>query len=265
MAKVISLHPNVRENVAPRLSAAALAEYLIMKPDQQETVLHNSRFSSSFVVAPHSEALVPIRAYCSDPARPKHTLTKAKEGLTAKSEDLSIRPKAREESLRCIETIYLFENAENAFGLGSMRLTKPSRFEIMNIEGVSLSVQPDLLISHEGSDGRQLCGTLFFRPQKAPDPDSCRLEETRRSRGEHRREMARYMLAMGHILIDENQGEYGRFDRDRSMVADIRMAEKIHFSTGDHAARVKAIKAACRQIKSLWPNIEPRKSALRKE
>lgn len=243
------------------MSAAALAEYLIMKPDQQETVLHNSRFASPPVLIPHSEALVPIRSFCADPARPVATLIKAKQSLTTKAEDTSIRPKAREESLRCIETIELFQRSVNAFGLGSLKLEQSDRFPPITINEVSISVQPDLLIRKGDSDK---VGLIMFRPQKAPDPDACRLEETKRQRGEHRREMGRYMLTLAHLMFDEHGKEIGSFDRDTSMVGDIRMQERIDFSSSDHAARVRAINAACRQISSLWDDIEPRKSVLAK-
>lgn len=265
MADIIKLHPKVREHHKPRMSAAALAEYLIMKPDQQETVLHNSRFSTPPVVIPHQEALLPIRSYCGDPSRPKAVLSQAITSLLAKAADHSIRPKAREESLRCVESIELFQLAENAFGLGALRLTQCDRFPPLVVNGVAVSVQPDLLILPGGSDEGKLVGVVMLRPQKAPDPEACRLEETKRQRGEHRREMARYMLAIAHMMIDEHGKHLGQFDRDRSFVGDLRMRERIGFSSSDHAARVRAINAACRQIAVLWDGIEPRKSVRAKE
>jgi hypothetical protein len=75
--------------------------------------------------------------------------------------------------------------------------------------------------------------------------------------------MARYMLAIAHMMVDTHP-ELGKFDRDLSFVADIRMQERIQFSTSDHSARVRAINAACRQIYSLWDTIEPRRSVLAK-
>jgi hypothetical protein len=259
MATVIKLHPKVKEFENPRLSAAALAEYLIMKPDQQETVLHNARFASPPSIYPHSEALTPITAYCVDPARAKSTLLDAKIRLTSKAEDSSIRPKSREESLRCIETIELFEKSENSFALNSMKLSRGERFAPLAINGVSVSVQPNLIVSRIDANEKAWAGVVMFRPQKAPDPESCRLEETKRQRGEHRREMARYMLAIAKLAMDEHGRHLGEFDRGSSFVADIRMGERIDFSTSDHASR------ACKQIASLWDDIEPRTSVLAKD
>ncbi len=263
MSNIIELHPSVRENREPRMSAASLAEYLIMKPDQQETVLHNSRFASPPAIVPYQGALRPIRAFCADPNRPQALLETAKESLKVKAADLSTRPKAREESLRCIETIELFQRAENAFGIGKLPTIEAPRFPPIGIHGVELSVQPDVLVQRQGKDG-QLIGVIMFRPQKAPDPDDCRLEATRRERGDHRREMARYMLAMAQLMMERQGQTFGQFDRDRSFVADIRLGERIEFSSGDHMARVRAINAACKQIGQLWAGIEPRKSVIRK-
>jgi hypothetical protein len=260
MSKVITkLHPSIREHHRPRVSAATLAEYLIMTPDQQERLLHDSRFASSFVVSPHAVALNAIRAYCADPRRSKAILDEVKEALNQRSLDKTIRPKQREESRRCIETIHLFESSENAFGIRAASIESTARYAPMNINGVLVSIQPDLLIKRLVADAEQT-GVIFFRPQKAPDPAACRLEETKRQRGEHRREMARYMLAMADMMF----ADLGGLDRETSIIADIRLGERIGFSTSDHSARVRRIGAACRQINSLWDDIEPRASALAK-
>lgn len=265
MANVIKLHPKVREKANAQMSAASLAEYLIMKPDQQETVLHDARYSSPPPVVPHLGAMRPIQAYCADFRRPQLLLDSAKAELLRSSQDNSIRPKAREESLRCLETIELFEKAENALGLKALPLEKAPKFRPLNIEGVILSVQPGLLVRPASSKGGPKFGVVFFRPQKAPDPKACRLEETKRSRGEHRRELARYMLAMAEMAMGELEGQFGKFSRELSFVADIRLGERIDFSTSDHSARVRAIRAACKQIKQLWPGITPRSSALARD
>ncbi len=89
------------------------------------------------------------------------------------------------------------------------------------------------------------------------------MDETKRSRMEHRRELARYMIAMFHMLLDAKTGEYGTPDLALSFVADVRLGERIGAGT-DHTARVRKIRAACRQIDKLWDTIKPRKSVLNK-
>lgn len=230
-----------------------------MKPDQQDTVLHDSRFSTPPVVTPHQGALRPIRSYCADPARNVRLLDAAKDALLQRAGDQAITPKGREESLRCIETIELFARAENAFGLRPLNLQEAPRFPPLHVNGVEITVNPDLIINLGKNDRH---GVVFFRPQKAPDPLACQMDETRRQRGEHRREMGRYMLALAEMLWES---QASKFDRGVSFVADIRIGERIEFSTSDNAARVRAVKAACGQISRLWDTIEPRSSVQKKK
>jgi hypothetical protein len=136
---------------------------------------------------------------------------------------------------------------------------RPGRFASIDIEGVSLSVQPDFLVD----GGRSRIGAGLIRVAKAPDPDACKLEETRRRRGDHRREMARYMVAMLQMLLEAQNGALGTPDRDLCFVADIRLGERIG-PAADHTVRLRAIRAACRQIATLWPTITPRPSILKK-
>lgn len=242
------------------MSAAALAEFVILKPDRQETILHNSRFPTPPVVSPYSDAVRAIRTYSSDPTRPHATFENVKRALTEKSKSDSFTPKKREEALRCIEAIELFQNNENVFGLRSLRIEEPPKLSKLVIEGVKVAVTPDLLVRSVGSKGEQRIGLIFLRPQKAPDPNACRLAETKHRYGEHRREMARYMLALAELLVKENEELGGTFDQKNSFVADLRLGERINFSTKERAARIRSLHAACRQISRQWDAIEPRSS-----
>jgi hypothetical protein len=252
------LHPSVRERHEPRISTTALAEYLIMHADNQERILHDARFSTAPIVTANGDAMRALRAYNVDPRRDKSALDKVKAALTRKSMDVNERPKARDEAKRCCEAIELFERSENALGMRQLALATPPRFEALLIEGVSLSIRPDFIV--HGAGGRVGAGIL--RVAKAPDPDACKLEDTRKRQGEHRREMARYMLAMLQLLLEDQSEGLGLPDRDLCFVADIRLGESI-VPAADHSVRARRIRGACRQIASLWNSIEPRPSILR--
>ncbi len=194
-----------------------------------------------------------------DPRRDTTTLDRVKKALTDRAGTLGVKPKTRDEALRCIEAINLFERHENALGMRPMALSEPPRFEAIDIEGVAVSIYPDFLVS----GGNQHIGTGILRVAKAPDPDGCKLDETRRRRGDHRREMARYMVALLQLLLEAQDGRLGIPDRDLCFVADIRLGERIG-PASDHAVRLRAIRGACRQIAKLWPTITPRPSILKK-
>lgn len=242
------------------MSATALAEYLILQPDGQNSVLHDCKFSRPPIVTANADAMRALRAYNRDPKRPQDALDRVKKVLNDKAASLDIKPKSRDEALRCVEIITLFEHNENTLGLRPMALSEPPRFDEIEIEGVSLSVQPDFLV--DGGDRRVGAGIL--RVAKAPDPDACKLEETRRRRGDHRREMARYMVAMLQILLEAQKGAHGIPDRGLCWVADVRLGERIG-PAPDHTVRLRAIRSACAQIEKLWPTIRPRPSVLKKK
>jgi hypothetical protein len=241
------------------MSATTLAEYLILQPDGQETILHDSRFSRPPIVTANADAMRALRAYNCDPRRDSSILDRVKKALTEKAARPDIRPKSRDEALRCIEAIVLFERHENALGLRRMALSEAPRFDPIDIEGVTVSIQPDFLVD----GGSRRVGAGILRVAKAPDPDGCKLDETRRRRGDHRREMARYMVAMLQMLLEGQEGRIGIPERDLCFVADIRLGERIG-PASDHTTRLRAIRAACRQIASLWPTITPRRSILKK-
>lgn len=231
-----------------------------MRPDGQQNVLHDCKFSRPPIVTANGDAIRALRAYNVDPRRPPEILNQVKEALTIKSGSREIKPKTREDALRCIEIIELFEKRENALGLRRMALSAAPNFDVIDIEGVSLSIRPDFLV---GGGRGQRVGAGILRVAKAPDPEACKLQATKERRGEHRREMARYVVALLQMLLDAQDGSLGTVDRDSCFVADLRLGEQIG-PAPDHTARLRAIRAACRQIRDLWPGIQAKPALYRK-
>lgn len=230
-----------------------------MHPDGQERILHDSRFSRPPIVAANGDALRALRVYNLDPRRDPAVLYRVKEALRQRSVQHDIRPKSRDEAIRCIEAIEMFERNENALAMRGLALREATKSEPLIIEGVSVSIRPDFIV--DGGKGR--VGAGLVRVAKAPDPADCKRDETKRQRGEHRREMGRYLVALLQLLLDAQGGSLGIVERSLCFVADVRLGERIG-PAQDHAARVRAIRAACRQIAQLWPGVTPRASILRK-
>jgi hypothetical protein len=243
------------------VSAAALAEYLILRPDGQQNILHDSKYSRPPIVSANGEAMRALRAYNHDPRRSQDTLLRVKDALTIKSEATDIRPKAKDEALRCLEIIDLFERNENALGLRSMALSGPPHFEPIEIGGVMVSIRPDFVVG--GGGGRNRIGAGILRVAKAPDPAGGKRPETQLRRGEIRREMARYLVAMQQLLLDAQKGALGIVDRELCFVADVRLGERIG-AAPDHAVRLRDIRGACEQISRLWPSIAAKPALFKK-
>jgi hypothetical protein len=259
MASSPALHPSVRTRHEPRVSATALAEYLILRPNGQQNILHDSKFSRPPIITANGEAMRALRAYNQNPRRPQDALLRVKKALTDKAVGFGIKPKARDEALRCVEIIEMFERAENALGVRAMALSEPPDFDAVEIEGVMVSIRPDLLVS--GTAGR--IGAMILRVAKAPDPAACKTDEGRDRRGNLRRDMARYLVALMQILLEAQEGKHGIPDRDLCFVADVRLGERIGAGP-DHTIRLRDIRGACVQISKLWPTIEPKPSLFKR-
>jgi hypothetical protein len=263
MASFPVLHEKVREHREPRMTATALAKYLVLRPDKQDDVLHDSRYASQPVAGKYAEAFGVLRGYNCDLRRPISMLDTVKEALTRKSRLPDLRPKARDEAVRCREAIELFELRENALGLRTMALKEAPRFDGLDIENVTVSIQPTFLREGNVAGIGQCIGAGILRLAKSPDPDDCKMEKTRLDRLDVRREMARYMVAMLQMLLEAQEGAFGAPHRDLCFVADIRLGETVG-PAADHTARVRAIRAACGHIATLWDGVKPLPRVLKK-
>ncbi|WP_157733218.1 hypothetical protein [Bosea sp. AS-1] len=234
-----------------------MAEFIITPPDRQDDILHDARFMRASTVVPHSDALRAIRAFCADPRRPESTLDTAVGALRAKSQAPTSKPFVKDEAERCAETILLFQNAQNALGIGKLPLFEAPKLAFMSIAGVAVSVQPDLLVGATRLDEGDRIGAALFRPQKTPNPSACKTEKTRLEREAYRREVGQYMLALLRMALIENGVTEERIDPKQLMLFDIRLAERIDFPS-DRVSREKRIRAACGQISRLWASVQPR-------
>lgn len=261
MAKPIQLHPKIRERKVPRVAAAALAEFIISTPDRQDDLLHDQRFSSAYVTPKYGEALRAIEAYCTDIKRPKHILTNTKLALENKAASPVFTPSQREEAKRCVEVIDLFSDLANSLGVNAIGLSKSPDLPSMNINGLQVSVSPNLLAGTQfPPDQDEKVGVIFIRPQKRPDPNGCKTEHTKATRLEYRREVMRYMLVIGWMAMREGGASEKQIDTKRIFGWDLRVSgEPVSFPS-DRVSRIKRIEAACGQIARLWDTIATKPS-----
>lgn len=265
MAEPIQLHPGIRERKRARVTASALADYILSAPDQQDVVLHDERYSSAYATPKYSDARRLICAFSSGLRRDWSALEDGRAALVEKSNSTMFTPAQREEAARCAEVIELFTGASNAFGVKGLPLILPAKpFDALNISGTTVSIQPDLLVglTFPPETGKRM-GLIFLRMQKRPDPEACKKDDTKAKRQDYRREMAKYMLVMGELLLRDLGLSTSQIDRERMAVWDMRLGEAIGFPS-DRLSREKRIKAACGHIARLWASIQPKPNDFKK-
>lgn len=217
---------------------------------------------SAYVSPKHSDALRIIRAFATDWSHMPGIIDGGVQALVEKAKNPAFTPSQREEAKRCVETVRLFQLASNAFGVNGLPLRDAPSFTPMTIEGAIVSVQPDLIVAHDFPlDADDKLGLIFIRPQKRPDPDNCKKDETRESRKEYRMEVARYLLVLGWMQLRAEGIPDAQINKKLMRVWDIRMGESIGFPS-DRVSRERRIKAACGQIARLWETVEPKPADL---
>lgn len=180
-----------------------------------------------------------------------------------KSRGAAFKPSQREEAARCVESLDLFYlHARNAFGALGTPLFEVAAFNKLSINGLAVSVVPDLMVGSALpiEDGRKV-GLIFIRAQKRPNPDGCRTDEKRAERRAVRREILSYMLVLGDMLLRSNGIPDAAIDRKRIRGWDLRLGEEVPFPS-DRITRERRIEAACGQIARLWGTISPKGSDL---
>lgn len=256
MAAPVQLHPKIRVRPKARLSASALADFIITTPDKQDDVLHDARYMRSSPVSHYADSIRSIKAYCVDPRRDGSILDSAADALKAKSESKEFKPSQQEDAKRCIEVIGRFMDSINVFGARSAPFLQAPGFELCTINGVLVSIQPDLIVGTAfPPHDKEAVGAVFIRPQKAPDPDACKTDETKSIRQEYRVELAKYMLVLGWMNFKNFGLKDEQIDTKKMSVWDIRLKEAIPFPS-DRVSRVRRIEAACGQIVRLWDTVE---------
>jgi hypothetical protein len=256
MASPVQLHPKIRVRPKARLSASALAEFIITTPDKQDDVLHDARYMRSSPVSHYTDAIRSIKAYCEDPRRDHGILDAAAATLKAKSDSREFKPSQQEDAKRCIEVIGRFSDSLNAFGARSMPFLQSPSFDLCNINGALVSIQPDMIVATAfPPPEKEAIGAVFIRPQKAPDPDACKTDETKMLRQEYRAEVAKYMLVLGWMNFKNYGLTDAQIDTKKMSVWDIRLKEAVPFPS-DRVSRIKRIEAACGQIVRLWDTVE---------
>lgn len=263
MTTPIKLHPKIRERKTPRVTASAVAEFIVAAPDRQDELLHDQRYSSAYSTPKHQQALSVIRSFCADPSRDWAKYEAARSALLEKSAGKAFTPSQREEAARCVETLDLFrKQAGNTFGVAGTPLFQPPSFDLLNLNGLPVSVYPDLMVGlgFPPATGQKI-GLVFIRAQKRPDPGACKTDAKKDERSAFRREVLSYMLVLGDMMLRANGVPDACIDRKKFRGWDLRLGEEILFPS-DRVSRERRIEAACGQIARLWETINHKPSDL---
>jgi hypothetical protein len=254
----VSLHPSVRERNEPRLSANQLAEYITFGIERAENIIHDAKFLQAFIPTWYEDSSDALTKYLADPLRKKSNLYDEVERLQALAKSTHSEDEG-DRALLDIRIIERFLVSENSLGLNKFAFVAPPKSPPLKIEGVLVSVKPNLLIHPLEIAKKKRVGGIIFRLSKSIDHESAKKESTIAKRKDLRREMGAYVAMLLAMNLEKHLAHLGSASSDHCLAVDVPLGEAIPVPSNP-STRLKTIKKACRQIAQTWPNIAPKPS-----
>lgn len=234
--------PHTRTRSQPGISANELARYLVAGDHAREGIIRAAKEISTARVIRYKDLRNGIAAYLGDPARPRSALASLEALLRQKASDRSGTAFTREDaqaSLEALDTFYRFQNQ-----LGGFNFSQPRRWAgALSIEGLAVSVYPDLALTQSSRSGDRY-GVALFRLAKGDEQESATAATKRAEIAKYVATLA-FMQASAHCIPDHVAHP------ELCLSIDVQNQEIVAASRSQ-TQRVNNIRAACRQIVRAW-------------
>lgn len=230
-----------RENPSPRISANQLAEYLLASPARRQTILRNAKYAPTFLVIRYQAAKDAIARFLSDDVRNKTILAEAVLKLEA-MEDGDHSAFKKNDAQLCIEAIKSFRSISDNKALSSVAFQPvQNRLPNLEINGVEVSINPDL-ISYRPKTGGRCVGGVIFQTSKAVAAANWRADHSRN------------VSTLLWLLSERHMTNLGEIDRKLCLTIDV-FGKTITPAPANYKRKLNDLEAACSEIAALWDRI----------
>ncbi len=211
----------------------------------REGIIRRAKLIATAPVVRYRDLRQGIAGYLADIMRPTSVLTSLETRLQQRSTDTSLTPFAREDAAASLEALAAFHRLANE--LSGLQFHLPQgKAAPFPIEGVAVSVQPDLIVTQPSRTGDRY-GAAVLRMAKGEDNES-ELAAGRRA------EMGRYVATLAHMQASATPVAGHQIHHTLCMAVDIQ-SELIISASRNQTQRVNNIRAACRSIAAQWDAI----------
>lgn len=218
----------------PRISANKLGEYLVSPPLRRRDIIERQKYPCSFIGAYYE----PARAIIVDFLLGKLD----REGMLRRTEALVSAEHASSYALHqahgCAEAVLRFLDLEPALDLRGMTPVHVPEHTAIDVEGVRVSVLPDVVLVGQDRHGRRQVGAIKLHFPKAHPHTDTSAEYVATLLRVH---ALRFMLQRGHA------------NEDACLVVDV-FAGRIVSAPRSHVRQWRDIGAACDEIRRAWPD-----------
>ena len=240
----------------PQLSANALADLLVHGLSRFDTIVHDAKYMQSYVVSRYADAEKEICDYLARLDRTSRHLQPAFRRLTAKVAEATTdaqRDRARDN----VAVFEKFAEMEANLGFSGLAFHHPPKTAPLSIEGVLVTVDPNLLIHPLDISGETRVGGIILRLSKGVDPDAAKRKATKDERADRIREMARYTACLLAMQLETSFSHLGSVSPEHCIAVNARLKE-VETLGSDRRSRFAEIRKTCRHVARNWNLIEPR-------
>jgi len=226
-------------NKTPRLSANKLGEYMMSKAARQHQILRTQKYPPEYITTYYRDAQESISLF----------MASNMENIKILEQKLQILEQQNPENVREIQRITgniaaieqfmnLIDEIDFKGARPELGNPQPQKLKIMNVE---ISARPDILLKTQGVKGKTILGAI-----KLHFPKGHPLGE----------DASGYISTLMQMYLEQAHQAEGVPSPKHCLTIDIGVG-KVHHGVTAITQRKKDIEAACQQIHSLWPTIEP--------
>lgn len=238
----MATRPHIRIREQPGISANELSRYLLSGDHAREGIIRRAKEIATAPVIRYRDLRNGISAYLADASRPSCALASLESLLRHKADDGSNSAFMREDAEASLEALETFRRFQNQ--LGGFDFKQPGKWAgALLIEGVAVSVYPDLVLTQQARSNHRY-GVALFRLAKGDEQEST-------TAAGKRADIAKYVATLAYMQANAHCAPSHVAHPALCLSIDVQNQEIVAASSSQ-TIRVNNIKAACRQISRAW-------------
>lgn len=234
-----------RRHESPRISANELAKYMVASETGKLGIIRRAKESGTAGRVRYSDVKDALKAGMADPVNERRILAVAGARFEQQKDDPASSPWYQEDAAKSVDVLQSYAGMRNQLA-GMDYQPAPSRMPKLQINGVAVSVQLDLLIHRDARTGPQI-GGLIFRMTKPDEEESEGAASTRRN-------MGLYVATLAHMQIAANFSTNRTPTKQLCWSVDIQAGDR-HVCPNSILNRQNDLSNACMFIAALWDRV----------
>jgi hypothetical protein len=219
--------------LSPRISANKLGEYLVSPPLRRRTILERQKYPCSFIGAYYEPARSAIVDFIVGETDRAQLLARTEALVSAEHASRHARYRAH----GCADAVLHFLDLEPRLDLRGMTAIHVPKHDKINVQGVDVSVVPDLVLEGQDRRGRPQVGAVKLHfPKSHP----------------HTEASAEYVATVLRIYAMTAMEGRGKTLADACIVIDV-FSGRVMSAPRGYKRRWRELSAACEEIQRAWP------------